>query len=129
MTPKDDAIRSAEHALGLLDGPALRAFETRLKREADLRREVAFWEDRLAPALFAAGEAPPPAHLLTRVEASLFGRPEARAAVAAPFPWKKFVLGLVAVKLVLLTAWYVAGTTRGPADPTPGRGAQELILR
>jgi anti-sigma-K factor RskA len=129
MTPEDDAVRAAEHALGLLDGPSRHAFETRLKREAELRRDVAFWEDRLATTLFAAGEATPPAHVLTRVETSLFGRPEARPAVAAPFPWKKFVLGLVALKLVLLTAWYVASTTRGPTDQAPGRGAEELILR
>jgi anti-sigma-K factor RskA len=129
MTSADDAFRSAEYALGLLDGPSRQAFETRLGDEVALRREVAFWEDRLATTLVAAGEAAPPAHVLERVETSLFGRPEARAPAAAAFPWKRFVLGLVAVKLVLLTAWYVASTARGPADPAPGRGAEEMILR
>jgi anti-sigma-K factor RskA len=115
--PED--ISAAEYAFGLLDGMSRSEFEARLKRDETLRREVAFWEDRMATALLSVDAASPPRAILTRVEASLFGRQAASQPDRNPFPWKKFVLGLVAFKLSLLVAWYVAHSSRTTTDTSP----------
>jgi anti-sigma-K factor RskA len=60
--PLRDAL-AAEYALGTLEGRAKRQFERQLQRDPALRREVARWQERLAPLDAAAAAVSPPARI------------------------------------------------------------------
>lgn len=47
--PEDRDVLAGEYVLGLLDPDTVRAVEFALQTDDDLRRRVAFWEDRLLP--------------------------------------------------------------------------------
>jgi anti-sigma-K factor RskA len=119
MSTKDDDVLAAEYALGLLDGEACTRFERRVGDEAQLRPLVRFWEDRLSTTLVSVERLAPPAGVIERVEGTLFGRESRRAPVSGGFPWKRFAVALVVVKLALLSGWYLSETTRATPEVRP----------
>jgi anti-sigma-K factor RskA len=65
-----DAL-AAEYALGTLQGRARRRFEHSLRDNPGLRREVAEWQDRLAPLDEAIEPVPPPRRVWSAIERRL----------------------------------------------------------
>lgn len=71
----NDNLRSklaAEYVLGTLRGGARRRFETWMKDDANLRREIAEWHDRLAPLGELTPAVTPPARVWQAVEHKLW---------------------------------------------------------
>ncbi len=66
--PKLRDMLASEYALGTLHGPARRRFERILRMDADLRRQVAEWEERLAPLAQATPAVMPPARVWKGIE-------------------------------------------------------------
>ncbi|KNG95085.1 anti-sigma factor [Pseudaestuariivita atlantica] len=75
--PEGDAARAGEYALGLLPEAERVAFEDRLRVEPNLRRLVAFWEERLVPLADDIPDVAVPPRVWAEVEATLFdARPQ-----------------------------------------------------
>lgn len=106
MTPDDQSL-AAELALGLLDHEDAAAAERRRRDGGAFAAEVTWWETAMAEGSLTNDRAPPPPGALTRIETSLFGvaEPDRPARTASAFPWRTFILGLVAVKLTLVALW------------------------
>lgn len=83
-TPEDRAAAAGEYVLGTLDEAGLRTFEAALQRDAGLRAEVAYWQDRLLALSRHAAPVQPSAGLWGRIEARL--QPGAGAG-AHGLPW------------------------------------------
>ena len=74
MKYRDGALRdalAAEYALGTLQGRARRRFEHSLRDDPGLRREVAEWQERLAPLNDAIEPVRPPARVWRAIERRL----------------------------------------------------------
>lgn len=72
--PHDEKLRdalAAEYVLGTLQGPARKRFKRFLRDDAELRRRVAEWEERMAPLINAIPERQPPARLWRKISARL----------------------------------------------------------
>jgi anti-sigma-K factor RskA len=69
--PAPDAVLAAEYALGLMDAAEARAFAVRLDGEPALRRQLAEWEEGLAPLADAVPPVDPPARVKARLEAAI----------------------------------------------------------
>src|SRR5512147_3163373 len=59
---------AAEYVLGTLEGRPRRQFERQLERDPALRREVARWQERLAPLTGAAPAVAPPARVWRNIQ-------------------------------------------------------------
>jgi len=125
----DKKVLAAEFAFGLLDGETLFNFEQRLKKDDALSDEVAFWEDRLSTTLMAAGRAKPPKSVLDRAELSLFGSVRETSKSPARFAWKRLLVGVVVVKLSLLTTWYVVQSSRTGDAVRPSQTIEAPVLK
>jgi anti-sigma-K factor RskA len=66
-------ILAGEYVLGVLDPEAAREVETALAGNAELRRAVSFWEERLHPLAGAAAPAEPPRELWSHIERRIDG--------------------------------------------------------
>ena len=81
--PDDTDLLAAEYVLGTSDAVERVAVAARLEAgDADLRRAIAAWEDRLAPLAEALPGLVPPAAVYDGIMARLFGERDAR--LAAP---------------------------------------------
>lgn len=108
MPTEAQTITAAELALGLLDPEETWTAERRMREDPELMAEVGYWEDRFARALDGSEDLAPPRDLLPDIQATLFGVEEARDARPATrsFPWGKLILGVIAFKAVLLSAFF-----------------------
>ncbi len=70
---RDDDTLAGEYALGLLEGDERAAFEARLKDEADLRRRVRDWSERLSRLSGDVAPVAPPDRIKEAIETRLFG--------------------------------------------------------
>lgn len=73
MSPEDREARIAEYALGTLAGAEREAFEAELARDAELRRAVAAWMERLQPLADSVAPVAPPPALRDRILARIGG--------------------------------------------------------
>jgi anti-sigma-K factor RskA len=80
-------ILAGEYVLGVLEPEAAREVEAALAGNAELRRAVVFWEERLHPLAEAAAPAEPPRELWGRIESRIGGA----AKPAAPL-WENAAL-------------------------------------
>lgn len=64
---------ASEYVLGTMRGPARRRFEDYLKRDPDLRADVARWEAHLTPLVARLPDIEPPARVWSRIAAKLDG--------------------------------------------------------
>lgn len=122
-------MQAAEYAFGLLDGEALFNLEQHLRKDNEMSGEVIFWEDRLPTTLFAAGRATPPKDVLDRVELSLFGSVKETRKKPARFGWKRLLVGVIVVKLSLLSIWYVVQSSRSVDAVRPSQAIEAPVLR
>ena len=67
---------ASEYVLGTMQGRARRRFQDYLKRDPDLRAEVARWEAHLTPLAARLPDIEPPARVWSRIEARLAGSVE-----------------------------------------------------
>ncbi len=114
-----------EYALGLLEGEEYRRATSRIAGDPALRKELRFWQSRLARLDAEFAEARPPAAALARIERRLFATGR-----ADPAGWWDSVLlwrGIAAASLAL--AALVAGLSLGLLQPRldPNEAAQQLV--
>ncbi len=64
-------ILAGEYALGTLRGPARKRFERLMRVDADLRRAVLEWDERLAPMTQAVAPVQPPQRVWRKIEQRL----------------------------------------------------------
>jgi anti-sigma-K factor RskA len=76
-------VLAGEYVLGVLEPEAAREVEAALAGNAELRRAVIFWEERLHPLAEVAVPVEPPRDLWSRIERRIGG-----AAVRAPSLWE-----------------------------------------
>src|SRR5262245_66382048 len=75
-TPTDDGrIVAGEYVLGVLDGNERREIARRLELDADLAREVAFWEERLGGLADSVRPVAPPDAMWSLIESALADAP------------------------------------------------------
>ncbi|WP_424988281.1 anti-sigma factor [Microbulbifer sp. S227A] len=112
--PEDEAL-AAEYVLRLLDAEAERAFETRLRTEADLVAHVRFWEAELAALTTGLPDQAPPPSVRAKLVAELNAGGTRRGR-----GWFRGWLSLPALAAVAVAAFLVLGPMlRGPAfDPS-----------
>lgn len=67
----EDELLAAEYALGVLDGIDRAAAERRVARDRGFARQVASWEQRLAPWAAEIPEMLPPPHVWDRIAGAL----------------------------------------------------------
>ena len=105
------------------------------KQDRSLAEDVAYWEDSLVSTLLDVEAEVPPKDIMQRVESSLFGSPEKQtnpffgqrrghADNGKAFPWKKFAVGVVVIKLTLVSAWYISQSARAASDARPAQTYQ-----
>ncbi len=83
--PNDDLqVLAGEYVLGTLPAAERLAVSQRLATEPALQQAVNDWEERLLPLTQLAEPVPLPAHLASRIEASLQGKRQQARAPAAP---------------------------------------------
>jgi len=70
-SPDDPDLLAAEYVLGTLDPATARRVAARSATDADLRRAIAAWEERLHPLSAMADEAAPPDALWRRLAGSI----------------------------------------------------------
>lgn len=119
----DDGPLVAEYALGLLDAGGHEAMAARLRDDAALRAELAFWRQRLASLDADFAEIEPPADALTRLERRLFAPPLARAGL-----WDNlaFWRSLAGVGLAI-AALSIGFSLLRPAPLAPADFAAQLV--
>ena len=103
--------------MGVLDAAEAQEVEAALAQNAELRRAVAFWEDKLHPLAALAPAAEPPANLWSGIEARISHLPQTGGARwwNRPTPWRWATGSLAAIAAALLL--YIA---IGPLSGTPG---------
>jgi anti-sigma-K factor RskA len=122
VPPDDDNLVAGEYVLGVLDANGRRAVAQRIENDANLARDVAFWEEKLGGLADGVRPVPPPEAVWSRIE----------AAVSAPAPapqrtglwqslafWRVFAIGsaLVAAACIAALAYIGSGILRDDRAP------------
>ncbi|SAK49563.1 anti-sigma factor [Caballeronia ptereochthonis] len=105
---KDDDLRCAEYALGVLDAHERAELEAAVSRDPELRRTLEVWEQRLAPLAEDIGAIEPPGRVWTRIRGDLgFIAPRPGETARRRWRdslsfWRWLTMGASAAALVLL---------------------------
>src|SRR5205814_361732 len=75
IDPNEPMLVAGEYVLGVLSAAERKAFDARLAREPELRRQVEYWEQRLGGLAAEIRPVDPPPHVWANVQAALAGRP------------------------------------------------------
>jgi anti-sigma-K factor RskA len=115
-TPTDDGrIVAGEYVLGVLDGNERREVARRIELDADLAREVAFWEERLGGLADSVRPVAPPDGVWSRIESAV-----AAAPIIAPQGgglwqslafWRGLAIGSATLAAVCMAALAYFGST------------------
>ncbi len=110
---------ASEYVLGTMQGAARRRFHEYLKRDADLRAEVARWEAHLTPLTARLPDVEPPARVWSRIEAQLdrFGSAATKSSGfwgSLGF-WRTLGLGASGVAAALLVVFVTQQPVLSPA--------------
>ena len=97
----DQSLLAAEYVIGLLPQLSRRRIEHRMRREAQLRAKVAFWEDRLGHLNKYYGAQPVSPSVKAAIDARLFRKLQ-----------NSVVAGLLALSLVALTSVFALQTNK-----------------
>jgi anti-sigma-K factor RskA len=139
FTPHEEvSLVAAEYVLGVLGAHERAAVERVLARDANMAREVAFWEERLGAMADEVAPVAPPEAMLALIETAVFGRPEAspNARPAAVVQrqraglWRSlaFWRGLAFVSAALAAASLAALAYLGPLRLLPSTGSRQPLL-
>ena len=106
--PEEDEALAAELALGLLEGPEAEAALRRLQEDARFAADVRAWQERLAHLAEGLVPVMAPARARQRIREQL-GHGAAPLSVdpRERRPWWRGPLGIIAILLVAVAAWYV----------------------
>jgi anti-sigma-K factor RskA len=97
-TAEDPTVTAGEYVLGLLDSAEMRQVEDRAVNDQVLAREIAFWEDNLAPLAALVRPVPPSPVLWSRLAlATGIGGREPRRANGSPRFWQGTTAAAVAI--------------------------------
>ncbi|WP_156943745.1 hypothetical protein [Roseivivax isoporae] len=111
MDRERKSVLAGEYVLGLLDPAERRAVERDLAGDADLRADLAFWEERLLALVDPVPAEVPPARVYARIEARLFGTPDPAWRARLPALWSELAApgnrGLLAAVLLVKAALLV----------------------
>jgi anti-sigma-K factor RskA len=100
---KYSSTLAGEYVLGTLQGRARRNFERELRRNAELRAEVEFWEQKFAPWLLSAAPEKPPRRVWEAVQAELRREtPEKQSFWEKLGFWRPLALASSALALALI---------------------------
>jgi anti-sigma-K factor RskA len=110
-TPPEPGTLAAEYVLGVLDAERRREVEARIARDRAFAREVAEWQNRLAPLVAEIEPVDPPLYVWPRVRSALFGAAR-RGRVDDTSFWRWLTAGAGAVAAAALVFAFVA--TRQP---------------
>ena len=124
---EDQMAEIGDYVLGLLDGPALQAFEARLQHDPALARAVALMQQQMAALDDTALPQPASPGLWAEIARGIDGQQPAMAGTVVPFahrsrPMPAAWFGLAASVVLALGIGYLAGTL------APGRAAQPVMV-
>jgi anti-sigma-K factor RskA len=127
--PLDEAadILAAEYVLGTLPLDQREATATRIRRDTHFALAVARWEERLSPLNAGYDTAPAP-DLLPKIEARLFGLPDAAQPKARAF-WKSWFGGAAAAAALGLAVLAFLPPSPLPYSPLTTLAAEGSDLR
>jgi len=117
-TPPEPGSLAAEYALGVLDAPRRRELEARIARDRAFAREVAEWQNRLAPLVAEIAPVDPPLYVWPRVRNAVFGV-ERRSRFDDVSFWRWLTAGAGAVAAAALVFAFVATRTPAPTVVAP----------
>jgi anti-sigma-K factor RskA len=108
---------AGEYVLGVLEPDEAREIEAALPGNAELRRAVAFWEEKLHPLAALAPAAEPPANLWSNIEARIVETPQtgAKGWWSKPAPWRWATAGFAAAAAALLLYVALGGSPAAPS--------------
>jgi anti-sigma-K factor RskA len=112
---------AAAYVLGTLEAAEAEAARARAESDPDFAREIAFWENRLAPLALLVPAVAPPAALWTRIEDSTGGN-RAQAMPRAPAPANDNQAGwwrVTALASLAVAAGLAAFIALRPPPPAP----------
>jgi anti-sigma-K factor RskA len=118
QTPQRNDL-AGEYALGLLEGDERTSFEAQLNESAQLRSEVARWQEHFAALGMDLDEVAPPVSVLGNIKRELWGENR--------LPWRRririweYALGGIAAALVANAVYNVGAFS---ANPAPNLRAQ-----
>ena len=114
-TPPEPGLLSAEYVLGVLDAPRRREAEARIARDRAFAREVAEWQNRLAPLVAEIEPVDAPLYAWPRVRSTVFGV-ERRSRFDDVSLWRWLTAGAGALAAAAIAFAFFA--TREPPAPT-----------
>ena len=117
-TPPEPGSLAAEYVLGVLDAPRRRELESRIARDRAFAREVAEWQNRLAPLVAEIAPVDPPLYVWPRVRNAVFGV-ERRSRFDDVSFWRWLTAGAGAVAAAALVFAFVATRTPAPTIVAP----------
>ena len=117
IDPNEPMLVAGEYVLGVLSAAERKAFDARLAREPELRRQVEYWEQRLGGLAAEIKPVDPPPHVWANVQAALAGRPARNRLWSNLVFWRWAALGSAALTAASLAVLMVV--SRGPAPNTP----------
>src|ERR1700749_1568539 len=117
---------AGEYVLGTLDAAERVAFEARMTRDAELRAEVAAWQQRLAPLDAETADVEPPAQIFDRIVARIDAPAQGKVIQLHQRLriWRRRAAALASVAAPLL----LFVLTRPPA-PVPQKGLYVAVLQ
>lgn len=124
---------AAELALGLLEGDERAVAMRRVLADADFAGDVEWWRGQFAALFDLWPEIAAPAHLATRIQASIDADPVASAAVVPiarrGFPWPALAIVTSALAACLLLILLIAPGPSAPvSQPVPAPRATTLMV-
>jgi anti-sigma-K factor RskA len=111
----EDELLAAEYALGVLAGPDRAAAERRVTRDRGFARQVAEWEQRLAPWAGEIAEVAPPPQLWEAIAAQLPVQGSARGRLWESLAfWRVFALASALAAACLAVFIYLGAVSQQP---------------
>lgn len=117
-TPPEPGSLAAEYVLGTLDAARRREVEARIARDRAFAREVADWQNRLAPLVAEIAPVDPPLYVWPRVRSAVFGT-ERRGRPDDVSFWRWLTAGASAVAAAAVVYAVVATRTPAPTVVAP----------